>query len=173
MMKKLLLLLFLSISYSSITEAAESTAKDLKSLLLTKHDGTEIVLMFDQIPVISFDQNMQDCAAYNMTVRTVGSTITIPTSEVMSVIPSDLEVSDITEILSPGGEGDTSLDYLDGALLIDASHDGIILEVYNIAGVRQLYRVLPQGKSVLRLDALPKDFYIVKVGNQTLKIQKS
>ena len=129
--------------------------------------------MLEQSPVISFEPNVRECAAYNMTIKTAGSTITVPTSDVMSVAPSDLEVSDITEILSPGGEGDTSLDYLDGALLIDASHEGIILEVYNIAGVRQLYRVLPQGKSVLRLDALPKDFYIVKVGNQTLKIQKS
>ena len=112
-------------------------------------------------------------SSLNMTVRTAGSTITVRTSEVMSVIPSDLEVSDITEILSPDNEGEISLDYLDGALLIETSHDDVILEVYNIAGVRQLYRVLPQGKSVLRLDALPKDFYIVKVGNQTLKIQKS
>lgn len=172
-MKKLLLLLFLSLTCSSVTEAAGLTAENLKSLLLTKHDGTEIVLMLEQSPVISFEQNVRECAAYNMTIKTTGSTITVPTSDVMSVIPSDLETSDITEILSPGNEGDISLDYLDGALLIDASHDDVILEVYNIAGVRQLYRVLPQGKTVLRLDSLPKDFYIVKVGNQTLKIQKS
>lgn len=171
-MKKLLLLLFLFLNCFSYAEADRLPAESIKSLVLTKHDSTEIVLLLKKKPLISFEHNTSQYAAYIMKIQTTGSTVTIPTSEVKSLVPSETELSGVTEILSPGNVGETSLDYLDGALLIETSHDAVTLEVYNIAGVRQLYQVLPQGKTVLRLDTLPKDFYIVKVGNQTLKIQK-
>lgn len=170
-MPKLLIYLLVAITGISAATATESNTP-IKSLLLSKHDGTEIVLMLDETPTITFDKSMYDFSAWNAHIRTDGFVIDIAPSEIRSIIPSERVFSGINEILAPGNNGDVFLDYRGEDILIETSTEGITAEIYDFSGIRHLHRQLMPGTTVIRLNHLSKGYYIIKVGSQTLKINK-
>lgn len=170
-MPRLLISLLVAITGISAATATE-TNTSIKSLLLSKHDGTEIVLMLDEMPTITFDMNMSNFSAWNAHIRTDGFVIDVAPSEIRSIVPSERVFSGINEILAPGNNGDVYLDYRGEDILIETSKEGIAIEIYDFSGIRHLHKQLMPGMTIIRLDHLPKGNYIIKIGSQTLKINK-
>ncbi len=158
-------LLFLPGLFSLFVSAL---AAEPQSIVLAKHDGTEIALLLSDSPKITFSRDEATYSGDHMVLTTANARYELEVAELSGLKISESTPTAIEEITSP-----------DGATTIEAEGDAVVIttdkpaqfSIFTLLGTTIHSASIPSGVTHYPLGNLTPGIYIFRVDNKSVKIQ--
>ena len=155
--------LFLMMCFSPLRLMAE----DIKKMVISKNDGTEVSFLLSENPRITFFRNYHYEYCSNMKITTISHEMELSTIDLNKMAIESVSVTGIINLVS---EKDAVFSWQGDALYIEVMEGHTIIVVYDSGGKIILFKSLDRGKHALSLSDLPKGVNIIKINDEILKI---
>lgn len=140
-------------------QAAASTV-----LVVQKTDGTTETFLLSEQPVITF-------GASNFDVATAAASLSIPLSDVEDFHFADEGTTAIAS--TPSASGDTRVELLGGNAVRISGEGSKSVAVYDLSGKAAPAQISTTGDAAtVSLGNMPNGIYIIKYGNNSIKVSK-
>lgn len=154
-MKKLLLLLFLSVTVPSIAEEATS-------LIVHSKDGSSVAYALSEYPKVTFEDSY-------LLIKSTNIDVSYPLSDMWKFT---FEPVDIETAINAVSADKSSFSYADGAIVLSGLNGKSFLQVYTIDGVLRHSEKINTSTFIYPFSELPSGIYIINVNGKTFKISK-
>lgn len=142
-------------------------AAEPQSIVLVKHDGTEIAILLSDSPKITFSRDEENFTGSHMVLTTTKAQYELEVSDLSGVKMSEAVPASVDDITSP--DGSTTI-MADGDAVVITTDKPSRFAVYTLLGKTVHTAMIPAGVTHYPLSRLSVGIYIFRIDNKSVKI---
>lgn len=143
-------------------------AAEPQSIILAKHDGTEIAILLSDSPKITFSREEENFTGSYMVLTTAKAQYELEVADLNSVKISEGLPTAIDDITAP--DGSTTI-IAEGDAVVITTDKSARFAIYTILGTTVHNSMISAGVTHYPLSRLSAGIYIFRVDNKSVKIK--